>query len=1220
MRTFPGRYIWLLVAVVVFSATYLLDNQSTREAYNKYLVKEFQEKLFAAHEKVAAESERILDLAGESRALLYTDENLHRFHELKEEQGISFYLLKNGKPYLWTDNGMPKVQSVINSITEGMVARLGNGWYEVSHLAKGPYVLYTFHLIKHDYERQNEFLKDRFHKKFGISDQFDFDFTASEDAYPVYDEEGHYLFSLKRVKDNYFNGILAWIFSLLYGCSILLFLVAISFIFNQLSRSISVYFIAVNLVVFLLVRYLLLLATPHMIWAQSEVFSPLLYATSEWVPSLADLLIWCLFICGFVYFWSKTARRFTAPAATHIFVLRAIFMACIGFIASVVMESLIQDSNINLDLSKIYKLDLYSYMAIFSIGLLFVAFFQLADLSLDPSKYKYDKPYNLLGIYVVIQLLLALGFSLDMNIYWQGLLWVFPSALLITISKSKHRQYRFAYVLGLILIFSGLTAWSLQHLQTEHEKKERFRISEKLAEQDDPVANYLFGKLCASIKQDQAIKDSIADYWSNWGFIDQHIKTKYLSGYWTKYEATITACAESDSVVVTPDASPLHCKSFFLSQLPSEQLFTGDGFYDVAESFGRKKFLGVCRIPTENNEQDIWLFFEFYSKIIPRGEGYPELLLDDKEISQLIRLDDYAYAIYDNGQLLSSSGKYDYPLDRSGWLDPNDSILEEAQFDHVVSGDPQNISVVVSKEKPGTVEHFATFSYLFVIFCIMFLLFSILLPGFPVRYRLAFSHFDARVQTFLVMMILLSCVLFGIGSVYYFKKNYHEKNEHHLGEKVRSVLIELEQKLGGTRKITTDMEESVMFYLVKFSNVFYTDINLYDTDGNMIASSRDEVFDIGLTGNRMDIHAFNALKVEQLTEYIHDEEVGDLSYLSAYVPFVNENNELLGYLNLPYFARQNELETEISSLLVALINIYVMLFVLSILIAVIFSNYISRPIRLIGQRMGQIQLGGSNELISWEGNDEIGRLVKEYNRMVVELSESVAKLAQSERESAWREMAKQVAHEIKNPLTPMKLSIQHLKRAAEDNAPDLEERINKTAQTLIYQIETLSHIATEFSDFAKMPSARQEKIHLGPIITQVADLFMEGKEEEAVKVKIQTAQDVVMADKDQMIRVLNNLIKNAFQAKDEAREPRVEVNLSKAGKCVLIEVKDNGKGIADDQKERIFQPNFTTKSSGTGLGLAMVKSMVENAGGKVWFESVVGQGTSFYVELPALED
>jgi nitrogen fixation/metabolism regulation signal transduction histidine kinase len=273
--------------------------------------------------------------------------------------------------------------------------------------------------------------------------------------------------------------------------------------------------------------------------------------------------------------------------------------------------------------------------------------------------------------------------------------------------------------------------------------------------------------------------------------------------------------------------------------------------------------------------------------------------------------------------------------------------------------------------------------------------------------------------------------------------------------------------------------------------------------------------------------------------------------------------------------------------------------------------------KFIKDKLSQIKLGRKNEKIAWVRNDEIGGLISEYNRMIDELAESAELLARSERESAWREMAKQVAHEIKNPLTPMKLSIQHLQRSWEDKAPDWSERLGRFTRTMIEQIESLNKIAAEFSDFAKMPKAKNENIDIAEILENAVDLFQDNK----LQINIENTCNeplIINADKTQILRIFNNLIKNAIQAINDIDKGRIDIHLSNTEMSFLVKISDNGEGIPAEQKDKIFSPNFTTKTGGMGLGLAMVKNIVESYQGKIWFESEQGSGTTFFVEFPAI--
>jgi nitrogen fixation/metabolism regulation signal transduction histidine kinase len=277
----------------------------------------------------------------------------------------------------------------------------------------------------------------------------------------------------------------------------------------------------------------------------------------------------------------------------------------------------------------------------------------------------------------------------------------------------------------------------------------------------------------------------------------------------------------------------------------------------------------------------------------------------------------------------------------------------------------------------------------------------------------------------------------------------------------------------------------------------------------------------------------------------------------------------------------------------------------------VVTTYVTKPLRIVQQQLARISLGKRNEPIEWQSNDEIGGLVSEYNQMLLKLEESAALLAKSEREGAWQEMAKQVAHEIKNPLTPMKLNLQYLQKVVNEGGEDFSGKFKKVSASMIEQIDTLAHIANEFSNFAKMPKVNLEQVNLREVIQSTIELFKSDQAQISFSSEIDFP--IVLADKNQCVRVFNNIIKNAVQSIPENRIGKIEINISSQNEMVLVSVKDNGSGISDSMKEKIFVPNFTTKSTGTGLGLAMVKNIITAFGGQIWFESDENEGTTFYL-------
>jgi nitrogen fixation/metabolism regulation signal transduction histidine kinase len=315
---------------------------------------------------------------------------------------------------------------------------------------------------------------------------------------------------------------------------------------------------------------------------------------------------------------------------------------------------------------------------------------------------------------------------------------------------------------------------------------------------------------------------------------------------------------------------------------------------------------------------------------------------------------------------------------------------------------------------------------------------------------------------------------------------------------------------------------------------------------------------------------------------------------------------------------QSRISEEISNLIVAIVNFSVLLLVVSMSIAVFMSVRITNPLRMLQEGLASVKLGQKTKTLEYRGHDEISELVDQYNLMLEKLEESALRLARSEREDAWREMAKQIAHEIKNPLTPMKLNVQQLYKTWKDNPGDFDTILKKFSDNQIENIESLSSIASEFTSFARMPQASPRETDLVSHIQSASELFSNINNID-LKIDCNNLRKVIIfADSEQTSRMLTNLMRNAVQAIPSGEKGIINVSLEVADDKALIKVRDNGTGIPDELRNKLFSPNFTTKSSGMGLGLAIVLRIVETANGRIWFDSEKGKGSCFYVEYPVI--
>jgi len=698
-----------------------------------------------------------------------------------------------------------------------------------------------------------------------------------------------------------------------------------------------------------------------------------------------------------------------------------------------------------------------------------------------------------------------------------------------------------------------------------------------------------------------------------------HLQNNYFSGFWGKYRIVFQDCYPNTEI--PSDDGPFqrqqNCYDFYNSMLEAgSSKLPGTDFYFRDVQNGRINYLGWITYKLPEQKKELTFFIELESRLIAEELGYPELLLDEKYQKNKL-MEEYSYAKYYKNQLLAQSGSFQYSLNfdtyknRSDRIDVHNHLISIDGYEHLIYYVNKNSVIMVSLPDTRFFDKAVSFSYLFLFFYFILLLYTVT-NNFSRIGRHIHLNFKNKIQLSIIAVLFLSLLLVGGGTIYFSIMQYQKKQHDQLSEKIQSVYIELDHKLAyqlGLRTIDLDQ------LLIQFSDVFYSDINLYDPRGNLLATSRSEIFEQGMQGEKMNPVAYDKMVMEKQAEFIHQEKIGNLTYLSAYVPFVNVKGELMAFLNLPYFTKQNILRNDITTLVVAILNIYVMLVLLTIAMAVIISDQITRPLKLIQKKFSEIKLGKKNEQIIYKGKDEIAGLVDEYNRMVKELAKSVDMLARSERESAWREMAKQIAHEIKNPLTPMKLSVQHLWRSWKDNREDFDEYLEKVTYTLIEQIDNLSFIASEFSNFAKMPKAFNEEINLVDAIKSILQLF-ENTENVDFIFDYESRVLPVYADKEQLSRVLINLIKNAIQSIPENRKGRIGINAVLSGGMVRVSIADNGKGIPDELHSKLFTPSFTTKSSGMGLGLTIVKNIIESFDGHITFKTKVNHGTTFLIELP----
>ncbi len=585
------------------------------------------------------------------------------------------------------------------------------------------------------------------------------------------------------------------------------------------------------------------------------------------------------------------------------------------------------------------------------------------------------------------------------------------------------------------------------------------------------------------------------------------------------------------------------------------------------------------------------------------------------------------FAIYQNGQIVvekTNNASHNFYLQVDDVLKPGE-WKEKTESDYIQEAycvSKGNI-VVASKSYGGKKKVIYLFSYLFTMLSGMlfgaFIINSFMgaiIPGFvqPSKPSMRF-----RVQFWVLALIVSSYILVGAVTLFTSYQNSDNVYENLLHQKLNAAKENIEHDINLTKSCNMTTLAGIADSVGLIHNI---ELSLYDSQGTLINASKKDMIKDGIINTKINPVAQYAIETRGKSTCFQEEKLGKEPYRAGYAPVYDPvSHKLQGIVNISNYHREKIQVSDVSDFMGAILSVYVLMLILAVFLSHITVNVINAPIAEIGDKLRSVKLGMPNEQLPWESEDELGDLIKEYNLMITKLEASTVVIKQSERESAWREMAKQVAHEIKNPLTPMKLSIQYLEYQYQNDPENTGGLIKRISKTLLEQIENMTQIANEFANYAKMPKAENKSLVINDLVHDTYSLFMkEERDDIEVKLFMPSERIAVFIDKNQMSRVVLNLIKNATQAIPEERSGEVRVSLSlKDEKTVLISVQDNGEGIHEDFRQKVFMPSFTTKRSGTGLGLAMCKNIVTGAGGEIYFHTTFGEGSEFCIELPVEE-
>ena len=1046
---------------------------------------------------------------------------------------------------------------------------LGPKWYVAKVYNKGDIRVIAAIEIMEQYPSENHALQNTVNRYIGLNGKYTTVPPFIDDACVVHTSDGTPAFSIIRTdmfQDSNSSGI-RWI-------SLLFAIIAIMYYQHTRKGMQTLYFGIGGLMVLQLCTILMIQDIP----VNTELFSPMLYADINF-NSFGALMLFH----AFIFLYCATLFMARKPLIRNIIksrpIVRRLKLSIIGIAIAglavyihTTLKSLILNSGINFDLYRINDISIYTVMTYLMYALLFLSLMFLSGI------------------------LLSTGIPHFMN-------------------KRKRHSKRLALIY--ILVTSIYMTSSVGYYGFQKECENLRVLTGRLAVERDLDLEMQLQSIEKSIITDPLIR-RLTGYPKYETIIMSRLAERYFFNIMQDYDIRLTICNMYQQIKPDDYSAPVGCHQYFDDIIQNYGVPLSDisAFYYLDYFRNNISYLGAFTIIRDGVRYDMYL--EIDSKSNADNIGYPSILLENSSPVAPPLPYPYSMAKYHQGRITGHQGWYNFPVS------VNVNIYEEG-FSHYFLNDnvlfinklPGTNLIAVSRPERGLFPSLISFSYIFLFFALML----IGIPGlFRRRHRETLFRpkrsFRMKMTVFLTSSMIVALILMAVGSIFIIVRYINNNNTVLMEDKLKSVQDALTTSSMNDEAYNEYNSGDIFSSMVAISKSAQVDINLFNPEGKLIRTTRPEIFNESLTSSRMNPEAYYELVINKRMQVIQEESISAIDYYALYTPIYNEEGTLLGIATIPYFVTDTNFENDASPIIAAIVNLYLILIITALLIGLAMSNSITRPLKEISKNMLAMDITHKVEHINYKADDELGLLVRTYNKMIDDLDRSTKELAKSEREQAWREMARQIAHEIKNPLTPMKLSIQHLIRLKKQGSPDWQSHFEAVATSIIEQIDILSNTASEFSSFARFYNEEISEVDLVEILTEQNVLF-DNYENICVTFRHTLEKAVILARKSQITRVFVNLITNAIQAVEDQESGKITVTLRVAAGYYKIDIEDNGDGVSEENMENLFRPNFTTKTHGSGLGLAICKNIVTQSQGDIYYShSEELGGADFTVLLP----
>lgn len=1238
------NYILLIAAVWFFAMAFVINNYWSVSSTPRAIQKTLEKNIIERQSQVSRflEDSALLNTIRDNKLDVKTVQDLIN-------KDFYIFLYQSGQDgstveKFWSTQVVQPDSLIIQQPDTEEFSKLSNGWF-LSRVksytgAGGTYKFVCLIPVKWDYYIENKYLQNNFVGLPNIEKAYNINIEGK--GLPIRDVHGKAIFYLDESASHHAGHTNLW--ALTIGIiALLMFL----FFMNRLANYVAQNFGLVKGVTALVAMLLIITVLSYKLnpynFRQLKLFTPSTPHDGLFQRSLGEILvnslifIWVVLFTRYHYRYDLSSLGKISPLVRYLlaFVI-SLIMSGITFVMGGVIITLISDHQISFDVLNFFSLDVYSFVGFIVLTCLATGYYFFVQLLIHPLRVLIPQSvwWRLMSIATSGLLILTFtgGGQIAFNI--SLLLWLVLFVFLLDFKVLLLHAYRLVssrFIFWTFFFSVSITAVVIVENRI-NELREREKFAENLYNKADPTGPVIMNIILTDFRSEYLskifyrFKDPLESL-----LLKDSLLNESFSGYLNKYNTEIYTFDTSGAPLFNLRPATFNDLNAIIQTQGRPTDVPDLYYYDV--SYSNFNYITRKTIIDPDGVKEGYIFIVAKPKQFRNEALYPELFSRGNK-NALESSSEYAFAIYNKGTLATSYNDYPFStqISERAFTHNGFKTYHKKGYEELWYRPQPGTVIIITRQDRFILESITLFAYLFCSFLLITLVFNIVGSFISDKTgrdkRSSFWQLTIRNQVHgtIILISVFSFIVIGVSSILFFINRYHSNNREFLSRTIHVMENELHNTIDSatahtiiTKSLDQVSKETLSQIINKVSDIHATDINLYNLNGSLEISSLPLPYENGILSDQMDPLAWYHLNKLKESQYFQEQKIGTLPYLSNYIPVRNENGTEYAYLNIPFFESQKKLQDEISNFLVAIINLNAFIFLIAGIIALFITNKITRSFSIISNKMREVNLQTGNEEIEWHRKDEIGDLVNEYNKMVRQLELSADKLARSEREGAWREMARQVAHEIKNPLTPMKLNLQYLQMAIERNSADVKSISLYVSGIILEQIDHLSKIASDFSQFANLGNTDPQLLDVNEVLESVVSLYATN---EKVDINAQYEESLtVKADKTQLNRLFTNLLQNAVQSVPEFRNIRIEIKSFSSGNEAVITVKDNGIGIPAAMQSKIFMPNFTTKSSGTGLGLAMCKGIVERLNGSITFETKENEWTIFKVAIPlAMED